>query len=130
MNKSALLLLLIASILSTSCEGFYNPPTSSYPARFTFSGTVWDGDSVPIPFLRITLKTPNNMDSVTAMCNESGFYEFIASLEYSGPNRLIIRDIDQSSHGGWFAQQDTVFYITTEQYESRKVRHDFILTLR
>jgi len=130
MNKTALLLLVIAALLSTACEDFYNPPTSSYPKRFTFSGTVWDGDSVPVPFIRITLKTPNNLDSVTSLCNESGQYEFTATLEYSGPNRLIARDIDQQSHGGWFAWQDTVFNITQEQYDSRKVKHDFFLAHR
>lgn len=127
MARLGMLLLLWGTAMISGCEDFINPPTTNYPVSITFSGTIRSADSLPIPHIMVVLKTPNSMDSTTALGDQSGVYEFTRSLEYAGPNRMSVRDIDGHDNGGFFRSKDTVFYLTNEQYHSRRVQFDFTL---
>ncbi len=123
--------LMAAITFSTiSCDDFLDPGPQNYPARFTFSGYVFNTDSLALNQIRVILKTPNNLDSVTVLTDTNGFYYFKHSLEFVGPNQLIARDIDGSANGGTHYPTDTVFYISQDQYDIRRVETNFVLQLQ
>jgi hypothetical protein len=125
----AIFLALTISIFE-SCDDLLDPLPANYPARFTFSGYVLNNDSMALNQIRVILKTPNNLDSVTALTDSNGFYQFKYSLEFAGPNRLTARDTDGSANGGAYYPSDTMFYINQEQYDSRRVVTHFVLKVR
>lgn len=125
-----LLFISLWLILNTGCEKLFYTEPILYPESFTFTGTVYSPDSLAVPKIRIVLKTPLDEDSVVAFTNATGTYSFVRTLEFAGPNKMFVRDIDGADNGGHFNGIDTMFYIRDEDWDTKVVRYDFFLEKR
>jgi len=132
LRYSTLLYLSLLVLLATNmaCEKIYYLNPVKYPAKFTFSGQIRTSDSIPIPFLAVSFRKPGEADSLIFASDSLGKYHFVIELEVAGPNKLRIRDVDGMNTGGLFAGADTTFYISEAQWETKKVIHNFMLSLQ
>ncbi len=125
-------LLLIATLVALlpvwSCESklFYTEPIK-YPKKFAFTGRVYSQDSLPLENIRIVLFTPADLDSSMVYTDPQGHYYFIREMEFVGPNKMKVRDVDGNSHGGKFQGIDTTFNLTELHWDSLRVRQNFYL---
>lgn len=128
LQNIGLWLTMIVILTTWSCESklFYTEPIK-YPKKFAFTGYVYSHDTIPLENIRIVLFTPADLDSSMAYTDHKGYYNFIREMEFVGPNKMKVRDVDGVSHGGSFQGKDTTFYLTDLHWDSLRVRQSFYL---
>lgn len=126
-QRSLILILLVWVMVNLACEQIYYSSPKSYPKSIRFTGIILNEDSLPIKGIRIVLSTPADLENDTIYTSSQGNYAIVRQLDFAGPNKLQIRDIDQDGNGGTFTGIDTTFYITQLNYDSSAVQFDFIL---
>lgn len=128
-HKITFWIAVVFSILITTIacnEDMYYEPRN-YPRKMIFTGYVLGSDSLPVSGIRIVLSTPDNLNHDTIYSDSAGVWFVKRTLEFAGPNKFKVRDIDQAANGGPYLPIDTSFYINTKQYDSTRVQMDFYL---
>ena len=119
------MLAMLISFFACDEDMYYEP--SNYPHKMIFKGVVYNTEFTPVEGIRITFSTPDNLNHDTVYSDSTGVWYLKRTLEFAGPNKVRVRDIDQGAHGGTFLPLDSTFYITKNQYDSNLVIMDFKL---
>jgi hypothetical protein len=118
-----LLLLMAAGLLAVwSCEKIYHIEKRKFPATFSFSGTIRNGDQTALTHIRIVLQKPTEVDTSMVYTDTAGTFLMVEELEYAGPNKISVRD-----PSGVYKGIDTSFYITQDHWDTKKVNLNFVL---
>jgi hypothetical protein len=116
---------LLLQAVACDEDMYYEP--NNYPRKIIFKGMIYTGDMVPVEGIRMILSTPDNLNHDTVYSDSLGNWLIDRVLEFAGPNKMRIDDLDAGAHGGTFSSIDTSFYINRQQYDSSMVRMNFKL---
>lgn len=118
-----LLMMTAGLVLVLSCEKIYHIEKRKFPAKFTFSGTIHNGDNTALPQIRFVLQKPTEVDTTMVYTDTAGTYRMVEELEYAGPNKISVRD-----PLGVYIGIDTSFYITQDHWDTKKIILNFVLS--